>query len=256
MMLHFPLALLRVTCPSWLSIASQSLAEIQCTAVVQTPAAADDLKVDLRISANARGIAVGEATVGTIFPSACPERHINDDGTFCLALEVEHIVTSTDAANVWWGLLARFLKLQRTAMRTGIWPVHQALSHGNAGKHHQDALAAAKELGIEDQFYEMLAGKPAWFSSRFAQIGPSGDCLINGRSPCPMGCKDRRARPILRRDCCKRQTVVTLVAAERQRRKAEELFWAEKKNQKKICCGTMKKCPLAAECPLHQGAPF
>ncbi len=245
-MFDFPLAQLQVTRPSWLTIASQSLAEIQCNAVVQTPAAADDLKLDLTISVNLRGIVVGETVAGTVFPRACPERHINDDGTFCLGLNVERIVTTTDAANVWWGLLARFLKLQRTAMRTGIWPVRQALSHGQAGHHHQVALAAAKELGIEDQFYEMIAGRPAWFSSRFAQVGPSGSCLVNGRSPCPMGCTGRRGRPILRRDCCKRQAVITLVTAERQRREAEELFWAEKKSNKMICCGTMKKCPLAA----------
>lgn len=246
-----PLVLLRSTCPEWFKISAANADSIEGVAQILPPGAARGLTVELNIGGFADCAAVREGTSGTVLPRACPERHINGDGSFCLCHPTPTI-RSVDEANVWWQLLHRYLCLQRIAGRTGQWPAQQWLSHGEAGYHHERALNAAKRLGFEDLYYRNLYDEPAWFTGKHIVTDKSGSRLINGRSPCPVGCRGKRGRPILRTDCCRKGDVVTLVREERLRRAAEKAFWDCQRAAGTKCCGTMRNCPLndAAEVGL------
>ncbi|MBS0234246.1 MAG: hypothetical protein JSR99_12270 [Proteobacteria bacterium] len=205
--------------------------------------AAKGISLDLAISVGTGGVGVGES--GTkVLPKFCPDRHINSDGTFCLGYPAPQVST-TDEAVVWWGLLKDYIELQRVASRTGRWPPKRWLSHGDAGgSFHIKALETAKRLGIEEDYYRNLQGEAVWFTDPWLRLDRTKTRLVNGRSPCPMGCRDRRGYPILRRNCLHKDDVVTLVRSEALRRKGEAAFWAKMRSEGVKCCGTMKTCPL------------
>lgn len=191
------------------------------------------------------GVLAYEAVVGILLPGACPERHINADGSFCLGLDKETYPTAPHRASVWWELLHNFLKLQHAASRSKSWPPRQALSHGNAGAHQLKAIEAAKQLGIEEQYLQMLEGEPSWISNRYLRAQKGGSRLCNGKRPCPKGCKRKNGAPVLRRACDKRELIAALILHERRRRKAEADFWKDWIGSGRVCCGTMRNCPLA-----------
>jgi hypothetical protein len=213
-------------------------------AEIEVPGASRNLVTALTLSEEDRGLVVREEVAGAVLPAFCPERHVNDDGSFCLGYGAERLVTDRDSAIVWWGLLLEFLKLQRVAGRTRLWPPRQALSHGSAGPHHVTALAAAKALGLVENYHRMLEGEEHWFSSDRVRTSKDGKRLVNGRAECPNSCVDRRGRPILRRSCCNKDAVISLVASEKARRKAEEEYWRPYRASGTPCCGSMRACPL------------
>jgi hypothetical protein len=237
------LSLVRATCPPWFTTISEGGHVIEGTATIQVDGASRDFALNLRLEADRRGLTVREPAPGKVLPASCPERHVNHDGTFCVGYGAEFLVVDEDSARVWWGLLREFLKLQRVAARTRVWPPRQALSHGAAGPHHLAALDAARALGLEEAYYRMLEGEDHWFASP-QTMSKDGRRLLNGRAPCPIRCVDRRGRPILRRSCCRKETVLALVASERARRKAEAEFWQEYREAGRRCCGKMRSCPL------------
>ena len=239
-----PADLIRSSCPPWFNITEDTAQEIVGNAVIRMPTAARDFSIDLKIEEGSNQVLAREAVVGTKLPASCPERHVNSNGSFCLGLGAETIVADRDAAIIWWGLLHAFLELQQVAERTGVWPQRQALSHGDAGAHHFEALEAARKLGIEEEYHRMLEGEPAWFSQPFPRIHKSGARLCNGRLPCPKGCKNRKGMPVPRRDCHKKEQIIALLFHERKRRKAEKEFWRALMRAGKSCCGTMRACPL------------
>lgn len=240
-----PIEHLRVTCPAWFDITRHEAAALRGTARVEIRGASADLIVPLVIDGQNNIVLAREPVAGTVFPASCAERHINADGTFCTGHLTEHLVVSKDGARVWWGLLEDFLRLQRTAARTGRWPARRALSHGTAGDYHKAALQAATRLGIEDEYYTMLEGEPSWIGSPFPRVDRTGTRLANGRAECPLWCTDRRGRIRLRRECTRMEDVVTLIRSERSRRQAEHEFWLHRRKQGMTCCGCMVGCPLA-----------
>ncbi len=239
-----PADLIRSSCPPWFNITEDTAQVIIGKAVIRMPTAARDFSIDLKIEGDSDQVFACEAVIGAKLPASCPERHVNPNGSFCLGLDAETIVTDRDAAMIWWGLLHAFLELQQVAERTGVWPQRQALSHGDAGEHHFEALEAARKLGIEDEYHRMLEGDTAWFSQPFPRVHMSGTRLCNGTLPCPKGCKNNKGIPVLRRDCHKKEPIIALLFHERKRRKAEKEFWRELMRAGKTCCGTMRACPL------------
>jgi hypothetical protein len=159
---------------------------------------------------------------------------------------VKGLGKSLDGANVWWGLLKEYLKHQRTAEKTGLWPAHAAISHGGAGEFHVQALDSARELGVEQEYSRIFEGERCWIDDGTVRVAKDGARLVNGRSPCPMGCRGRKNRPILRRDCCKGVAVLRLVRSEKYRKLAELQFWRDWQTNGYQCCRTMRKCPMHA----------
>ena len=229
--------------PSWFAPERMTRDAIEGRAEVPAAVGVDSTVAVLRISGVADMIEVGEFRPGAAFPADCPERHINLDGTFCLGFGAGKAILSLDEAIVWWGLLEEYLKLQRVAALTHRWPLRKAIAHGGAGPHHVAALDAARRLGLEEDYYEMLEGEPKWFGGQFPRVHGDANRLLNGRLPCPCGCS-RKGRPNLRRDCPRKLLVVKLVREERLRRKKERAFREDCRHSRRKCCGTMKDCPL------------
>ena len=228
--------------PDWFRVASIAESEVLGAARIQLDNAVSSIEADLRIHVRGGDIAVQEQVPGTRYPRTCHERHLQSDEHFCIGFDAGKGIVSTDHAVVWWGLLQHFLKLQRVAERTGRWPPQQELAHGNAGQHQLAAVAAAEELGIENEYMEMLAGQPAWFSDNNLQFN-ARDRLKNSWLPCPVGCR-REGKRISRAHCCRPEAVATLLRQERLRRKETADFYWLARACGEQCCGTMLACGL------------
>lgn len=232
--------------PAWFSVDTvNSKALIGRARVPKTPWIADGLHLHIFGDPKPR---VREEVAGTDLPARCPERHIQGDKTFCLGLRYL-LVQSAQEASQWWVQLHQFLRCQGAAELTRVWPVKQALDHGDAGKHHERALALAAEAGVEEEYASARLGDPSWLTDPKLHLFDRKGRPINGRALCPRGCK-RRARGrlvrTLRTDCDKRHLLVELAFAEQLRRKAIDRYWQQVFNDGKKCCRTMRGCPLAA----------
>ena len=233
------------SCPAWFSIEKSNRELIVGRAhVLRTPWAEDGLY--LRIAGH-HDPRVSEVNPGTNLPVRCAERHIQGDKTFCVGLHILQ-VNSQDTARQWWVRLEQFLICQGVAEQTRIWPVKQALDHGDAGKYHERALALARAANISEEYDLARLGEPSWITDRKRHMfGKKGE-LINSRALCPRGCKRRvRGRTVrtLRADCDKRQTLVDLVIAEQLRQKALKEYWRDVVASSHKCCRTMRECPLS-----------
>ena len=175
-----------------------------------------------------------------LLPSFCPERHINEDASFCLGYEAGSQVIDSDSAGQWWEKLRSFLLCQDTAANTGHWPYYAALAHGDAGKFQMIGETVAEQLGVLDDFKSAMSGT-GWIADNVWQVTDDGKRLLNGRMPCLCGRRGRRGRRKLRKECYD-DGDQCLVMIEVQRRDAEKDFWASKRG--KPCCGTMLSCPL------------
>jgi hypothetical protein len=237
-----PLARIVETCPSWFDVTAAARDEVLGSACIELDDAVGAIEVDLRIRNFSGTVAVQEQVPGTRYPKTCHERHLQFDEHFCIGLNAGKHIASSDHAVVWWGLLKHFLELQRVAERTKRWPAQQEMSHGSAGPHQVAALAAARSLGLEDDYMRMLEGEQSWFSIGGHKITSSGK-LSNGWLPCPVGCRDR-GKPIPRSRCCNSDSVVTLLREEKARRTEVAKFYETFRGFGDVCCGTMLKCPL------------
>lgn len=188
---------------------------------------------------------VGELRPGTALPARCPERHIQHDQTFCVGLR-PITITTTREANDWWRQLEQYLRCQGAAQSTHVWPPNHALDHGGAGIHHERALKIAAELEITEEYLSARLDEPSWITSRDIRLLDKRDRPINGRAPCPRGCrvKGRPAHAVLRRNCPRRSKLLALVIEERKRRHELKRYWDFVKTQGVVCCGTMRDCPL------------
>jgi len=238
-----PLSHLYSAVPDWFRTSETRDTELLGRTSIEIEDAVGIFEVDLRIREVNGEIAVQEQLPGTRFPKTCHERHLQSDEHFCLGFDAGKGIISFDHAVVWWGLLNRFLKLQRVAERTKRWPPQQELAHGNAGPHQIAAFEAAKELGIENEYMNMLAGERAWFSDGTLKVNARGR-LHNSWLPCPVGCR-KNGKAIARLGCCKPKAVATLINEERQRREKTAAFYRiGRLLLKEQCCGTMLTCSL------------
>lgn len=244
-MIPAPHNLLQVTQPSWFKIRSIAGSTIDGVAKVPETIWAE-IGVALTIEV-ARNVAVREQVPGTLFPSRCPERHIQRDRTFCLGLRRAEI-SSEQQAYEWWESLRFFLICQSTAEETRTWPSAYALDHGDAGIYHERALELALELNIEKEYAAAHSNEKSWITDKSLKLLNRRDEPINGRSPCPRGCTYRH-RPnnlIIRRNCHRRNLLLQLVIAERERRKNLAEYWQLAKQKNETCCGRMRNCELSA----------
>lgn len=229
--------------PAWFETRRTSVIEVVGVArVPATPWSGDGVELTIIGSGTVR---VGETVPGTKLPARCPERHIQGDRTFCLGLRRPTIDTA-EAADAWWEQLRQYLRCQAVAARTRVWPPAHALDHGDAGSHHERALALAEEAGVVEEYAAAWLGEPSWITDpRLRLVDKKGE-PINGRAVCPRGCRRRASRnaSILRRGCPKRRQLAALVYAEQRRRAALDDYWRIVLNDGTRCCRTMLSCPL------------
>lgn len=175
--------------------------------------------------------------------------------TFCVGLHTLD-VNSPDVARQWWTRLEQYLVCQGVAELTRVWPINQALDHGEAGEHHERALLLASEAGLEEEYASARLGETSWLTDLKLHLFDKNGLPINGRALCPLGCKRRaRGRQVrtLRIDCDKRQSLVDLAYTEHIRRNALDKYWKTVFASGYKCCRTMRGCPLAAHEDQHEG---
>ncbi|WP_363315122.1 E2 domain-associated cysteine-rich protein [uncultured Agrobacterium sp.] len=236
-------AILAANAPSWFEVERQGHQKLIGVAKVpQTPWAGGGLRLSID---GVRSPHVGEETPGTALPARCPERHLQEDRTFCVGLRRLE-VDGPDAADRWWEQLRQWIRCQGVAERTGVWPPNQALDHGEAGVHHERALELARSIGLEEEYAAAWLGEPSWITDPDLRIVDRRGGPSNGRVPCPRGCRRLASRnaPILRRKCARRGEIARLVWLERLRRKSLDEYWRHVRASGTKCCGTMLTCPL------------
>lgn len=204
--------------------------------------------------------ALAHETTPTYLPAFCPNRHINDDGSFCLYWRaVDGIkIDCTEAARVWLETLVRFLQLQFRAARLRSWPDRKARAHGVAAIYQHRAEMAAVRLGepfatnmtdgaltvirmggsAEGAALRVMNGHKRLFT-----VWERSRRAVNQRGPCfcPAG---SGARPIVLKSCGDHALAAADLAMELNAMAVEEKrFWKAMKGAP--CCGSMDNCPLA-----------
>ena len=169
----------------------------------------------------ANAVDVHEQPSSRRLPSACPERHINSDGSFCLGPKYASIET-VGSAEKWWSDLAGFLELQLRADETGSWPAACAWPHGDAAAAQEELEAARRSL--PRRVARALEG---------ARVRHDGR-LFGRRLRCPCG-KKRQVRR------CHEKAILSVISFAAEVVRREEAFW---KTWSRPCCRTMKSCPL------------
>jgi hypothetical protein len=154
-------------------------------------------------------------------PSACPERHINSDGSFCLGPEAEPIKTAA-RAETWWSELAGFLELQLRASETRKWPKAYSWPHG-------EAASAQKRLELE------WSNLPTPVAKIIDQANVRSDGRLHSRRQrCPCGKKKQTRR-------CHEEAMLSIIKLRADVSRKEKAFW---KSWSSPCCRTMDACPL------------
>lgn len=227
--------------PPWAAIEASGRRSIDFRAQVARASGKLSSPYHLRVQPRSRGGAtVCEQQNAPQLPSFCPQRHINEDGSFCLGLNAGDVDNDT-AGTEWWQRLYVFLSGQEVAKSRREWPPRTQLSHGKAGEIQVEAESVAASLGMLSALREAIehgSGVIAYYSKRVRE-----GRLINGRAPCVCGRIGRRNRLQLRRECfAQRQPCLPVL--EHQRQEAESKFWQDLKNRRAVCCNTMKTCPL------------
>lgn len=236
--------LLAATAPAWFEIGSTKPNEL--VGLARSPKTSW-ARAGLRLRVSGSPVpSVEEEKIGTQLPSFCPERHINGDGTFCLGLPAPSVRDVLDAEQ-WWNQLGQFLRCQTVAARTKIWPPAYALDHGDAGSHHKLAEELAEQAGISAEYQAARLGERIWITDPKIKLhNPKGD-PINGRAPCPRGCRKKargRMVRIVRVDCAHRKELTSIAFHEKKRQEKLAEFWKAVIAKGAKCCGSMPNCPL------------
>lgn len=237
---HAALRLLVDCAPDWVTVEREARDDVSLTAQPAQGSGKKGRQYRLKLSLDRNdNIAIRECRA-ELLPAFCPERHINENNSFCLGYQAGCQIIDLDRAREWWEKLCLFLLCQDTAANTGYWPDYAALSHGAAGGFQMMGEAVAVHLGMLNDVKSAMQGI-GWIADSVWQVTDDGNRLLNGRMPCLCGRAGRGGRPKLRKEC-RDEGDLCLVVLEAQRRDAEEDFWQSKKG--KPCCGTMFNCPL------------
>lgn len=103
----------------------------------------------LQLTCNGNRLNVREEPGHRLLPVFCPDRHIIDDGYFCMYWEEDRsfAVVDDSSASIWLCILEKFLRLQQRAGYLRRWPSREVWAHGvSAARHQQQAEAVAAKL--------------------------------------------------------------------------------------------------------------
>lgn len=150
-------------------------------------------------------------------PTACPERHINRDGTFCLGYgpTFRPAPRTVEEAAEWWGLLTDFLQMQNKAAESGRWP-RKSWYHGHAADFQLEFEKLEKTVP------ENIRNLPQSYEVRRDRLCPCGSQL--------------KVR------ACHADEIIRLRKLRKDIRNAEAQFYSGWSDVK--CCGTMTACGL------------
>lgn len=188
-------------------------------------------------------------------PVFCPERHINDGGSFCLywkpadGIEVDDAETGTE----WWSTVLAFLKLQLRAARLRRWPNRLGRAHGEAARYQYAAEGFARPLGLSDALLagelRVTKGSRGSFGRALRLVKGNARVLavwheiprvVTVRRPCVCG---QHQPPRAMIDCDDHAAAAArLVVSMKAMQDVEAAFM--KAFAHRPCCGTMDDCPL------------
>jgi hypothetical protein len=206
---------------NWLAIEERSGRSLSVRASVRGD---DGEERSFRLVVAGRGdniVTVREHSPQTVLPGACPERHINHDGSFCLGPKAERIETIDDATK-WCANLAGFLELQLRANETGSWSRAYAWPHG---------AAADAQMLLESEEKRLPAGVARALDGARLRFDEN---LVGRRLRCPCGKKRQTRR-------CHERAILLILKARADVVRLEREFWAAWTSP---CCRTMASCPL------------
>ncbi len=189
-------------------------------------------------------------------PAQCPERHINEDSSFCLYWrDGPAIYTSREEGAVeWLNALISFLQTQIEVDFTRTWPADRAWAHGDAAKHQQSAEAAGGAIGprfvrwirsrrlstARNGLALLLDGKR--IAARAKNVYPPR--LINRRGLCPCN-TSRNGYPITIRRCTHQPALLDIIQELTAMQHRESEVLERLREAKTVCCGTVDDCPLS-----------
>ena len=197
----------------------------------------------VRVSGIEGWLSVSERDPGSRLPERCPELHVNEDSSFCMARR-GYRCGDAAGADMFWQDIGEYLVNQHFAARRGRWPVGRWLSHGPAAADRQvEAEKLAAELGAADAYADCLESDEGWIAELVQSGGPKVPRLL----PCPLGCRNPDGVIATLGDCGHRSPLQKIVAAERQRRAAQGAYFAALRQRNRKCCGRVRGCPLDRE---------
>ena len=210
----------------------------------------------LLVTCNRNRLVVREDPTSRLLPVFCPDRHIIDDGNFCLYWDEDTSfdVVDESSAAVWLEILEKFLRLQQRANYLRRWPSQQVWAHGVlAARHQQQAEAVAAKL--DPQWPSLVLGREMRAvlepgSCIRVYVG-EGQLFSTWMSPNRFTA-DRKYRVFAREAAS--STSCRLVSKRRAKllrelawnllswNSAETRYWKVQKDRE--CCGTMDTCQL------------
>lgn len=190
-------------------------------------------------------------------PGFCPNRHIVNDGWFCMNYADEDPRPVRDAADAadWWARLLKFLSLQETASVLRRWPSRQEWAHGRAAAHQARAERCAARLGAA--LADALARRrlQAVKGPHFIQVRDAERRLFS------VWTDARRVATLRQRCVCgsglalsacadHAQIAADLATALLDWERDERRFWQALRETP--CCGSLDACPLkSTTTPQH-----
>jgi hypothetical protein len=209
---------------TWVEVRSRSVDSLD-VALRLTDYEGENVVFDVRVERRGRTVVVREDPRHRRLPVGCPERHINSDGTFCLAYKRASIDDDA-AASSWWSKLVGYLELQLRSSLTGRWPERYAQPHGEA------AATQAKLEQLEQELPPKVVEASRGMVLR-------GDGHVSARRlRCPCGKKRQLRR-------CHDEPVRAMVTLREKLARQEREFWDSWKGSE--CCRSMVTCPLRGD---------
>lgn len=237
------LSLLAERAPAWARLLAEERHGAAWLASPPLPSGTRIASFALRIWLERGYLTVSELSLGDRLPEACPELHINGDGSFCIGRK---IFGAGDPAGVdaFWQTLGEYLVNQNHARRRGFWPPGRWLSHGPVAADKQiEAEAEAEQLGWSDEYAAALENGEGWLAGPLPTHSGSGRVRLAGAA-CPRGCCDAEGHAIPLKRCRHRAGLSRLIEAEVARRVANDGYISMLRRTGRTCCGRIAHCPL------------
>lgn len=220
----------------------------------------DGRSIPYQILASISGTEVRARELKPRLPNFCPERHINNNGIFCLYWDGDKVIHVNDETSAieWWETLIRFLMQQERATKLRKWPDNNFWAHGSAASFQKKTYLAAADLGqgfidgllfkqFEVQFFKRKNGNGSFFrvlknGKYFYSVWVNHERVACWRQNCICDQKiNKKVKPL--KQCSNHaQSAVDFAVWMWEWQKAEAEFWID--HSDKVCCGTMNDCPL------------
>lgn len=223
----------------------------------------------LAITINGERVSVREFPGQDSLPAFCPDRHINQDGSFCLGWGEDNPSQITDEASArhWWAKVYQFIARQAAANNRRVFPGGEhGRAHGDAARHQADAEKAAARLGavfaqkaMDGKFIIRKDDRPGkhrlelWLGAdRIARVSTRSKTLVGGHTYCPCG-----ATPSREISACgdHADALATFILEQRSCVVADKAFLDELAAMGVACCGTLQTCGLRQAIKRRQVPP-